>query len=452
VSWLHWVSAHLASVVTTVLVVSFLARILRDKRPQGSTLAWLLAVIAIPYVGIPLYLILGPRKQLRARKRIYAEKEESARSLDLDVARLLCADGIRVPKEGNDVKLLETGEIAFSTLIDCIREAKSSIRISTFILGDDATGHAITDALAERAKAGVKVHLLIDGLFAFRASRRRLSDLREAGAHVEVFAPIIHLPFRNSGNLRNHRKSAVFDGESAIVGGMNLAEEYMGATPLATRWCDLCALVRGPAVADIADVFCSDWEFATNEPLAPVRSTQHGSSRVQIVPSGPDSAADSFYEAILSACYAARERVWIVTPYFVPDDALTRALCAAAHRGLDVRVIVPLRSNHRVADLAGGVSLRQVDAAGGRILTFPRMIHAKVVIIDDTLGVVGSANFDMRSLFLDYELCLFLYTSGDIGNLGAWFERTARACGSLAKPSRTRALAEDVGRLFSPLV
>ena len=451
-SWLHWLGAHLASVVTTVLVISFLARILHDKRPQGSTLAWLLAVIAIPYVGIPLYLLIGPRKQLRARKRIYADKEESARSIEPDVARLLCADGIRVPKEGNDVKLLETGEAAFAALLECIREAKSSIRISTFILADDATGRAITDALAERARAGVQVHLLIDGFFAFRASRRRLADLRKAGAHVEVFAPIVHVPFRSSGNLRNHRKSAVFDGKSAIVGGMNIAEEYMGATPLATRWCDLCALVRGPAVADIADVFCSDWEFATNESLGPVKSARDGGARVQIVPSGPDSAADSFYEAILSACYAARERVWITTPYFVPDDALTRALCAAAHRGLDVRVIVPLRSNHRVADLAGGTSLRQVDAAGGRILMFPKMIHAKVVIVDDTLGVVGSANFDMRSLFLDYELCLFLYTASDITELAGWFERTARGCGSLARASRTRALAEDVGRLFSPLV
>jgi cardiolipin synthase len=452
VSWLHWVSAHLASVVTTVLVVSFLARILRDKRPQGSTLAWLLAVIAIPYVGIPLYLIIGPRKQLRARKRIYAEKEESARAIEPDVARLLCADGIRVPKDGNDAQLLETGEIAFEALMRCIREAKTSIRISTFILADDETGRAVVGALAERAKAGVAVHLLIDGFFAFRASRRRLAELRKAGAHVEVFAPIVHAPFRSSGNLRNHRKSAVFDGTSAIVGGMNIAEEYMGAKPLATRWCDLCALVKGRAVADIADVFCSDWEFATNESLAPVTSAHGGESRIQIVPSGPDSAADSFYEAILSACYGARERVWIVTPYFVPDDALTRALCAAVHRGLDVRVIVPLRSNHRVADLAGGISLRQVDAAGATIFTFPRMIHAKVVVIDDTLGVVGSANFDMRSLFLDYELCLFLYSQPDIANLAAWFERTARECGKLRPASRTRALAEDIGRLFSPLV
>ena len=245
-SWLHWVSAHLASVVTTVLVVSFLARILRDKRPQGSTLAWLLAVIAIPYVGIPLYLLIGSRKQLRARKRIYTDKEESARSIEPDVARLLCADGIRVPKEGNDVKLLETGEIAFASLMECIREAKTSIRISTFILADDETGRAIVGALADRARAGVEVRLLIDGFFAFRASRRLLADLRKAGAHVAVFAPIVHMPFSNSGNLRNHRKSAVFDGASAIVGGMNLAEEYMGATPLASRWCDLCALIRGP--------------------------------------------------------------------------------------------------------------------------------------------------------------------------------------------------------------
>jgi cardiolipin synthase len=450
--WSQWLSAHLATVATAVLVVLFLARILRDRRPQGTTLAWMLAVGAIPYVGIPLYLIFGQRKQLRKGKRLYTVSQK-ADAIEPDVARLLCVDGIRIPKDDNDVKLIATGELAFETLLACIEEAKTSILISTFILGDDATGSAITSKLAERARAGIEVRLLLDGFFAFRASRRLLTELRRAGAHVAIFSPMVHVPFRSASNLRNHRKIAIFDGGRAIVGGMNLAEEYMGPTPLPTRWCDLCAIVGGPSTGDIAEVFCADWESATRETLdAPLGGTAQGRARLQVVPSGPDSAADSFYEAILSACYASRARVWIATPYFVPDDALTRALCAASHRGIDVRVVVPLRSNHRLADLAGGSSLRQVESAGGRVLTYPRMLHAKAVVVDATVGVVGSANFDMRSLFLDYEISLFLYSPEEIELLAQWFDSIALECGRLPKATRARALAEDIGRLLAPLV
>ena len=450
---LQWFGAHLATVIAAALVVPFLARILRERRPQGSTLAWMLVVIAIPYLGIPLYLILGPRKTRRRDKHLFAKGDERDGDIEPDVARLLAADGIRPPREGNDVTLLRTGESAFAELAARIDGAKRSIRISTFILGDDETGNALVRKLADRASAGVAVHLLLDGLFVFRASRAALADLRKAGGKVATFAPMIHLPFRGVDNLRNHRKSATIDGELSIVGGMNLAEEYMGPTPLATRWCDLCALVRGPAVADIDEVFRADWEFATGELLdACSAQAASGAARVQVVPSGPDSANDSFYDAVVMASYAAKKRVWIATPYFVPDDALTRALTAASRRGLDVRVLVPLRSNHRLADLAGGSSLRQVERAGGRVATFPRMLHAKVVVIDDDVGVVGSANFDMRSLFLDYEISVFFYTAPEIAALAEWYEATARAAGSLPAATRGRALAEDVGRLLSPLV
>jgi cardiolipin synthase len=453
-AWTQWLWAHLATVVAVMLVVPFLARILRERRPQGSTLAWMLVVIAVPYVGIPLYLVLGPRKVARGGgKQLYSGREETQSAVEPDVARLLCADGIRLPRPGTDVTLLRSGEAAFEALLALIGSAKRSIRISTFILGGDATGDAIVAKLTERAASGVEVELLLDGLFVFRAHRARLAELRRAGGKVATFAPMIHLPFRGSDNLRNHRKSAIFDDEAAIVGGMNLAEEYMGPAPLASRWCDLCALVRGPAVVDIAEVFVADWAFATGERLDRGRASERrGDALVQVVPSGPDSARDSFYEAILSACYAAKRRVWIATPYFVPDDALTRALSAASRRGVDVRVLVPLRSNHRVADLAGGASLRWVERAGGRVATFPRMLHAKAVVIDDGIGVVGSANFDMRSLFLDYELSMFLYSEREVSALAEWFVETDRACGSLPEATALRTLGEDIGRLLAPLV
>ncbi len=451
--WDGWLVAHFATVAALALAVPFLGRILHERRPQGSTIAWLLVVVAIPYVGIPLYLVLGPRKRVAAKGQLYPKAEADARTVEQPIARLLAADGIRSPTENNDVRLLGTGELAFAEIVALIDGATRSIHITTFIVGDDATGNTLLDKLAARAAAGVEVRLLLDGLFVMRASRRRLAALRRAGGRVATFAPLLHLPFRGSDNLRNHRKIAVFDGADAIIGGMNLAEEYMGASPLASRWCDLCARVRGPAVRHIDEIFRADWAFATQEALeSHAAGDAAGATRIQVVPSGPDAAGDALYDAILTACYSARERVWIATPYFVPDEALTRALSAAARRGLDVLVMVPDKSNHPLADLAGGAALRQVELVGGRIATYPRMLHAKAVVIDSEIGIIGSANFDMRSLFLDYEVALFLYSSDALADLVAWFSERAAECGKLRPPTRLRQLGEDIGRLIAPLV
>jgi cardiolipin synthase len=452
---MHWVATHLATVLVTLLVIPFLARILRERRSPGSTLAWIVAVLAVPYVGIPLYLILGPRKWGRRQKPLSSAIGADVDRVEPAIARLLCSEGIGAPTEGNSVELLPTGEDAFARVGELIDGARCSISIATFVLGDDETGNTILSKLTERARAGVEIRLLLDGLFSLRASRHRLAELRRAGGRVATFAPLIHLPFRGYDNLRNHRKVAVFDGENAVIGGMNLAAEYMGPTPLPDRWCDLCVHVHGPAVAPLAEVFSTDWAFATGDAVeAPqVRALRKpGPCRVQIVPSGPDSATDSFYDALLSACYGAQRRIWVATPYFVPDDALTRALCAASRRGKDVRVMVPSVSNHRLADLAGGVSLREVERAGGRVVTYPRMLHAKALLIDHDLAVVGSANFDMRSLFLDYELSVFVYDEEAVTRLARWFEENERACGPLRPASALRALGEDIGRLVAPLV
>jgi cardiolipin synthase len=451
-TWSGWIAAHLATVVASALVVIFLGRILHERRPQGSTIAWLLVVIAVPYFGIPLYLVLGPRKRGGGKELLYAKAEDAAANVEPTIARYLSADGIRVPSDDNAIALLDTGELAYAKIIELIDRAKRSIHITTFILGNDEPGNTIVEKLTARAASGIEVKVLIDGLFAFRPSKKRLAALRAAGGKVVIFAPMIHLPFRGTDNLRNHRKLAVFDGTDAVIGGMNLAEEYLGPTPLATRWCDLCAHVRGPSVGRIDEVFRADWAFATKEKIdAPPTSAGAGATRIQVVPSGPDSSADSFYDAVLAACYAASRRIWIATPYFVPDDALTRALAAAARRGVDVLIIVPAKSNHTIADLAGGAALRQVQTAGARVATYPKMLHAKAMVIDDGIGIIGSANFDMRSLFLDYEIALFLYTEEAIADLAGWFDARRVECGTLAPATWLRSLGEDVGRLVGPL-
>ena len=220
-------------------------------------------------------------------------------------------------------------------------------------------------------------------------------------------------------------------------------------------------VVEGPAVADLEALFASDWRFATGtEPERPERGrgrrsrTAGWTAVVQVVASGPDVAGDPLYESLLALIFAARERIWIVTPYFVPDEMLARALSLAARRGVDVRLIVPFRSNHITADLARASYLRDLHNAGGRVLLYtPVMLHAKAVVFDDQLAVIGSANMDMRSLFLNYEVALFVSSPAEVARgrglgQGADGRFPARAC----RPGWPRELAENVVRLLSPLL
>jgi cardiolipin synthase A/B len=263
------------------------------------------------------------------------------------------------------------------------------------------------------------------------------------------------VPFvsRVRANLRLHLKIIVTDGTTAIVGGMNLAHEYMGPTPSARRWRDLSARVRGPAIADIAAVFAADWAFAARAELAPSPPpAEAGDATIQVVGSGPDVRDDLLYDAFLSAVFEARERIWIATPYFVPDSALIRGLVLAARRSVDVRVVVPARSNHITADYAGASYLRELAAAGGRICCYqPGMLHAKCLVVDHALAVIGSANLDMRSLFLNYEIALFLSSPAEIATGAAWFEALWPSCGELRPATRPRLLVESVARLIGPL-
>jgi cardiolipin synthase len=455
-----WLVPHITSILGFLLAVFLLSRILRERRPPASTLAWLMVIVLVPYLGVPLYFLIGGRKHARlaARKdRLYpAQMLPDASELN-SIERILLTGGAPRTSTGDHIQLFGTGEETFVRVLQMFKNARTSIDVSTFILGGDSTGLAVLEALAERAEAGVRVRLLLDGLFFFRPKRRHLARFRRAGGRLAVFMPLLRLPFRGPANLRNHRKIIVIDGETAVVGGMNLADEYMGALPRVDRWLDVSLQIHGPAVSHIHNVFRSDWAFASGDNPAPEvypLLTRVGDASVQVVASGPDVPGDTYYDAILTAFFQARERIWIATPYFIPDEALARGLVLAARRGLDVRVMVPLRSNHVSADIAGGSYLRQIAKAGARIHPYAKgMLHAKVTIIDHELAVVGSANLDMRSLFLDYEIALFVYSQPEIERFAMWFEGLQAQCeDGVPEPGTLRTLAEDMGRLLAPLM
>ena len=334
----------------------------------------------------------------------------------------------------------------------------------TFILGRDETGRSIIALLAKKAAAGVEVRLLLDALGCFRTSGEFVDSVRHAGGHVGIFMPVLPLRRKWSANLRNHRKVLIVDDDTAIVGGMNLANEYLGPDPDPNRWVDTGAVIQGPAARDLDRLFANDWNFATDDslstdepaeesPIARIQRDPQG-QLVQIAASGPDTRYDAIYEAMLTALTEACERIWIVTPYFIPDETLYKVLAMQCRLGTDVRIIVPAKSNHLLADFARARFLRDLAAEGAKIHAMPRMVHAKLMLFDRMVAAVGSANFDTRSLYLNFEVTAMLYSEPAIDEIASWMqERIAESHEPVPGPvSMARNLAETLSGLVAPLL
>ena len=458
-----WLLVHLLPSIGFILALAFLSHILRERRSPTSTLAWLMAIIFIPYLGVPLYLIFGGRKMI--------SKSDSKPQLLIDKSKTCCdssisgaylfepGDGIFPPSTYNHITFLPEGEQAFRTILDLIQNARHTVYIATFILGKDQTGNAIVHALAKKASQGLKICLLLDALGSVRISKKFLLPLLEAGGRVAFFMPMIHWPFRGRANLRNHRKMIICDNQTAIIGGMNLAAEYLGPQASMERWQDISLLVQGPVVNHLAEIFSSDWKFATKASLnysTTSRQTPKSgrNSVTQLVASGPDVRNDSLRNAFLTAIFRANRRIWIVTPYFVPDELVLEALSIALRRHVDVSIIIPQKSNHRLADLVREGYLNQIQEVGARVWLYePRMLHAKALIVDDMPAIIGSANMDMRSMLLNYEIALCIYDSDAITQLETWMLNLKTDCSARKlKPKSSFGLIESMGRLFAPLL
>ena len=256
-------------------------------------------------------------------------------------------------------------------------------------------------------------------------------------------------------NLRNHRKSLIVDSREAIVGGMNIAKEYMGPVADPKRWIDLCVSIEGSSVQDVVDIFKSDWKFTTGQVIEPrtLESTKTSEKSAQVVGSGPDVIGDPLYDSLLTLIYGATNRIWIGTPYFVPDESLAKALELAAKRGVNVQILLPKKSNHILADMARGTYLRQLSDAGCNVTYSKKMLHAKAVIVDNECGLLGSANFDMRSLLLNFELGVFVWSKDEIQSLDSWFKNMFLNSEKASfKTNLWINLTEGVGRVLGPLI
>lgn len=447
------VFSHLLSSVGFILALFLVVHLLRAKRSPASTFAWLLAILFIPYIGVPFYLFFGGRKMKRLSKRkgmlpaLTQCRNSSLQSADMDF----------VP-DRMDLHL--TGEEAFAKLVQLIESAHENIFITTFVFGNDRSGRYILDQLTQKASQGVEVRLLMDAYGSFHLRPWHLKKYKEAGGKYAFFMPVMPWPFLGRANLRNHRKMVLVDQKSAIVGGMNIADEYMGEAHDPGRWRDLSLTVEGPVVEDLYTLFLSDWHFAKktdeNEPFLFCLPNGIAKKRyeelIRLIPSGPDADGDPLYSELLSSFFAARERIWIVTPYFVPNEMLLEALCLAAGRGVDVRLVIPKKSNHGLADLVRKSYLDQISRAGVKIYRYlPGMLHAKLILVDTT-AIIGSANMDLRSLFLNYELALRIHSAPVTSELTGWAEGLmSQSEVGIKRSHPVIELIEGSARLLAPL-
>ncbi len=453
---INWLLLHILPIFGFFLAMTLLVHQNRAQRSPASTVAWLLAILLVPYIGVPAYMIFGGRKIRQMTK--------NKANLDVDVRDTASrhttqgVGSIFPLREHNEIILFSTGEKAYVALMNLIYTATKSIDISIYLLGNDETGSAILEALSRKAKQGVRVRLLMDALGSFRVSRKILAPFLAAGGVCAFFMPMLHLPFRGRANLRNHRKLIIIDNATAMLGGMNIAREYMGSAADSNRWCDISFIVKGTAITDLHHVFRSDWQFASKQETVfekcPVRDRSETGVTVELVPSGPDVTGDPLYESIITVLFKAQHRVWIITPYFIPDEMMLKAICIAARRGVDVRIVVPLVSNHRLADLVRRSYLRQIQDSGAVVYNYtPGMMHGKVILVDTALGIVGSMNMDIRSFFLNYEISLFIYDTTVASELEQWVNDLMRQSYTGIKKSNIMlGFIEGLGRLLSPLL
>ncbi len=453
---------HVAFMAAGLLTYLVVTRVRRQRRHPYAALAWVMGIAAFPYLGLPLFLVFGTRKVVRpATPRQPAPAGPWAALAPLWATRLLAALGVAGARPQAVVRFESDGEAALAQLQRVIGSARHTLDLCTYVLGDDEVGAAVAAALADRARAGVRVRLLIDSIGSLKSAHSHDAMLKNAGVRTRLFMPALGRPGRGRVNLRNHRKLLIADGEVVWSGGRNLANEYFIGRVGEPPWLDLSFAAEGALAAQAQALFDGDWRIARGarqalrlgyaERFARQQAQEQPSdaadyaaapstdatftSLAQWVPSGPDFHEDVLHALLVSAAFHAEQRLLLATPYYVPDESVQEALVLAAKRGLQITLLLPRRSNHRLADWARGRAVRELVEAGVDVRLLPAMLHAKAVVVDDVLALCGSANLDSRSLFINYEAMAAFYGRAEIDWLADWINaHAAQAEPASAKP------------------
>ena len=476
------IAARDLSIFFRVVGLALVPLVLVRRKDPSATVAWILTLLFLPAVGAVLFLFFGrDRVRLPARQKreldamvraqvaaLRREPSDADRVSNLPVAspleRALFRIGANLtllrPTSGNKVDVLVDGQATYDAMGAAIDAAQHHVHAQFYLIRDDATGRWFRERLAAAARRGVSVRLLVDGFGSFGLGRGWMRPLVKAGAQTASFAPMgaVLQPI----NLRNHRKIVVVDGALAYTGGFNVADEYKGNMPGVGSWRDVHLRVEGPAASELQRVFFQDWAFATRAPIDPQGCfpedpPRPGDAKIAIVPSGPDTRTEAIHRMFFGAIVGATQEVLVTTPYFVPDDALVVAMEFAAMRGVAVRLLLPAHSNHQVTFHAGRSFYSDLLRAGVEILEYEGIVHAKTMVVDSNVALVGSANMDLRSFRLNFEVHALVHDSSTAARLRETFDTY---CAKSRRVDRdeweSRAwmlrMKEGAARLVSPLL
>jgi cardiolipin synthase len=460
-----------------LFTVGTLCVVLHIKREAMSAIAWSLTVLLFPLVGALLFFLFGSqsiarplsrRQQKRTAYKKITGSLDGRQSMDVPerwqtLARLAHhGEGFPVTG-GNVVSLYHEGNAAFEAMLEAIQSARNHVHMQFFIFRSDASGVRFIDALCECACRGVEVRFLYDSVGSYNLSSKLLRKLTEAGGRSAAFLSILNPLNRFRVNLRNHRKILVVDGRVGFTGGFNIGDEYLGLSKKFGPWRDTHIRVEGEGVYGLQRVFLEDWYFATEEAVhgerySPRFEKTPGSTLAQVVHSGPDATFKAIRETYFAAIVNARKRVWIASPYFVPDAGIKDALILAAWSGIDVRLLGLFRPDKWLPYLAARFYWADVLAAGVKVYQYtPGMMHSKIVLVDGEWASIGTTNMDNRSLLLNFEVNYQLFDAPAIAELEEHFLNDLSSSiridpGVFADRPFISKLAENACRLLSPIL
>ena len=458
------------TVVVTVMVV------ILDNRNPFKTLVWVLVLIFLPVVGLILYFFFGQdtRKEKLISKKGFErlskypmmefQEQESFPISELEshsVVRFFQRVNKALPFEGNGMDICSDGYTMIQSLLKAIGSARHHIHIQFYIFEDDAVGHLVRDALMDKAREGIEVRVLYDDVGCWKVPHTFYDEMREAGIETRSFLKVRFPRFTSKVNYRNHRKVVIVDGETGFIGGMNIAERYLKGVSWGV-WKDVMIRIKGKAVYGLQTSFLVDW-YATDHSLITSsryfpKMEDNGDSLIQIATSDPVGKWKDIMQGLLLVIASARKYIYIQTPYLLPTESILVALKTAALAGVDVRIMIPERSDSRLVHWGTKSYLAELMEAGVKIYCYQRgFLHSKLVVSDDSLATVGSTNMDFRSFEHNFEVNAFLYDCTSVLKLKEIFlsdQKDARLIQQKAWRVRpwSQKVKESIIRLLAPLL
>ncbi|SEH88268.1 cardiolipin synthase [Pseudomonas asplenii] len=472
------VFGYLIALIHSLGTLAAIHAVLTVRTAQGS-IAWALSLIFMPYLTLIPYLVFGRSTfdaYIQARRQANVEMRKAITDLNWRpwVEEALAARNSQayaalraMPKLGrmpclanNQVRLLVNGEATFEAIFQAIEQARHAVLVQFFIVHDDRLGRRLQALLKKKAAEGVEVYLLYDGIGSHALPHGYVDSLRESGVRVKAFATRSGWLNRFQVNFRNHRKVVVVDGLTGFLGGHNVGDEYLGAKPPLSPWRDTHVQVSGPVVACLQESFAEDWFWAARQlpPLILPDTYPDDGVLCQLLASGPADPFETCSLFFVEAIHAARERIWITSPYFIPDEAVFAALRLAVLRGVDVRLLLPSRPDHRIVYAASSLYAFEAVRAGVRVFRYgPGFLHQKVVLVDNEISAIGSANLDNRSFRLNFELMLLTVDEAFAREVQTMLEKDFDLAHEVTREDsrethRLQQLGMRVARLISPIL